>query len=141
MAESYPPMTSWKSALKGFVAGSLFVLSALNAWGFPFQALLFVVAFLVMIDSLVPYGAQPYIVTSVVAIFAGGIVSLIASITGNGIAYLVIIFIIGVIIYIDRLYHYLKRRSMHIPAKSEKELAEGEPKEEAPKEEEAVSRA
>ena len=105
----YMPILNFRSAIKGFIAGSMFALSVFNDWTLAGQAGVFILGFLILLDTFIPYGRQPYIVSSVVAAIIGIILGLVFSFWQLGSSYLVFIFIIGALVYIDRLVQRLRR--------------------------------
>ncbi|MFQ5648000.1 MAG: hypothetical protein ACE5FW_02080 [Candidatus Aenigmatarchaeota archaeon] len=107
-----PPLTHWKSALKGFLGGSLLSLGVFVPWGFGIQALIFLVGLFVMLETILPFGAYPYIVTAVVSAMAGIVVSYLFFLFGQALPWAVLILLLAALAYLYKSAHMYKVRRL-----------------------------
>ena len=98
----FGPLTDLRSIIKGVVSGSLVIGSILNELGFAVQAVLFVIGIIVFLDSIIPFGKEAYILTTVIFVVIGGLLSLVLSLTGLGVYWILIAVILGVAVYLQR---------------------------------------
>ena len=105
------PIVQWKSALKGFLAGSLISGGIANPYGIGIQAGLFVIGLLVLLDTLLPSGKEMYGVTTAMTSIAGFIIALLLSWMGYSLYYLALVVIVTVLVYINRIMDLSKKRS------------------------------
>jgi len=105
---SAPPLISLKSALKGFLGGSLLSLGVFASWGFGIQALIFLVGFFVMLETFLPFGAYPYIVTAVVFAIAGIVASYLIILAGQDLVWTAIVLIITAAVYLYKSVRMLR---------------------------------
>jgi len=102
-------IVQWKSALRGFLAGSFISGSIANPYHIAIQIVLFVIGLLVLMDILLPAGKGMYGVTSVSAAVAGFIITLLFSMFGYSTYYLVFVIIVTVLVYIN-LFRFLFKK-------------------------------
>ncbi len=103
------PIVQWKSALKGFLAGSLISGSIANPYGIGIQIVLFVIGLFVFIDTLLPSGKGMYGITTAISAVTGFIITLLLSLFGYSLYYLVFIVIVTILVYMDRFRILLKK--------------------------------
>jgi hypothetical protein len=95
-------LVHWKSMLKGLLAGSLIVGSVINPTGFA-AVILFLIGLYVLIDTIVPYGEQPYPVLTVGFALLGSIIAFAFSAAGLGIPYLVLAVVLTLLVYLSKI--------------------------------------
>ncbi len=103
-------IVQWKSALRGFLAGRLISGSIVNPYYIAIQIVLFIIGLLVLMDILLPAGKGMYGVTAASAAIAGFIITLLLSIFGYSIYYLVFVIIATVLVYINLFRFLFKKR-------------------------------
>jgi len=84
--------------LKGLLAGGLVVGGIISPFGLLIQAILFFLGVFVFIDAIIPEG-QASIVASFLSAVLGGVISLIAAVTGFSIPWIIVIVLATVVFY------------------------------------------
>lgn len=98
-----PPMMNLISAIKGFLAGGFMSLAIFTEWDPVARVLLFIIGFIMFVDAVMPVDRGLYAVTSVFFLIIGGLMGFFTGISGSGFAFLVILLIIAVVIYLDKI--------------------------------------
>jgi hypothetical protein len=104
------PITDWKLTLKGFLSGSILassVIMTFKGYDLFLYLFLFVLGFCMFIDSIIPYGRNPSIGSSVVAALIGAVISIGFYYINYIELYAVISVILSLFVYI---YTFLKRK-------------------------------
>jgi hypothetical protein len=99
----YPPLVSWKSLLKGVLGGSLIVGGLANPYGPIIQAIFFLFGLFILIDGVMVTGKGVFIVICLLSAVIFGVITLVLSAAGLGTPYIIIILIIAVFVYQDKL--------------------------------------
>ncbi len=99
----FAALTDMRSVLKGLVSGSFLIGSILNDLGFAVQAALFIIGLLIFLDSIMPFGREAFVLTTVIFAIIGGLVSLVSSLTGGGVYWIIVAVILTVAVYVERL--------------------------------------
>jgi hypothetical protein len=98
-----PPLLNLISAIKGFLAGGFMSLAVFTEWDPVARVLLFVIGFFMFVDAVMPVDRGLYAVTSVFFLIVGGLIGFFTAVAGSGLAYLVLMLIAAVVIYLDKL--------------------------------------
>jgi hypothetical protein len=102
--EEHDSLTSFGSILKGFLSGSLMAGGIANQQlGIGLQALLFLVGLAVFLDEIIPSSRNIHIITAVAFMFFGAIVSFVMSLGSGAQAFLLVVFIITIVVYLERI--------------------------------------
>ena len=99
----FAALTNIRSILKGLVSGSLIIGSILNNLGFAVQAALFIIGLFIFLDSIMPFGREAFILSTIIFAVIGGIISIVLSLTGSGIYWIIIVIILAVVVYLVRV--------------------------------------
>jgi hypothetical protein len=103
------PLLKPAAAAYGLLAGGLIGAGLFSGYGFPAQAVLFLLGFLIFLDTVIPRGRDVHIITSMLFLVFGAIASFGLSFYASGLAlFLLIIFIMAVIMYGVRAAKLLK---------------------------------
>ena len=95
-------LISWKSVLKGFLSGSLIVGSIINPFGIV-SILLFIIGAYVFIDTVIPFGEDPYPVLTVICAFIGSVIVFIISYSGLAVPYMALVVVITILLYLSKI--------------------------------------
>jgi|GEM_PF-2229542 len=98
-----PPIISFLSAIKGFLGGGFMALAAFTPWDPVGRTVLFLIGFITFVDSVMPVDRKLYAATTVFFFIIGGLAGFFTAISGSGIAYLILLLVIAVIVYIDKI--------------------------------------
>jgi len=98
-----------RAIVKGIASGSLIVGSLLNDLGFAVQAVLFIIGLAVFMDSILQFGREAFIATTIIFAVFGGIVSMVLSLAGSGVIWIIFSIILAVIIYLERILHLVEK--------------------------------
>ena len=99
----FPPLVGWKGLIKGILGGSLLIGSLANNFGLVIQAILFIFGLFIIVDGIMVSGKGVFIIICLIATVVFGTVTLVLSVAGLGVPYLLIIFIGAVILYYEIL--------------------------------------
>ena len=105
----YPPLVSWKSLLKGVLGGSMIVGGLANPYGPIIQGILFLFGILILIDGVMVTGKGVFVVICMIAAVISGVLTLILSATALVIPYIIIVLIIAVFVYKDKLLKPMRK--------------------------------
>lgn len=103
------PILESKSLLKGFLSGSLMGIGLFNPYGFAAQLILFIIGFVIFLDTVIPAGEAMYAVTATFAAIFGGFISLLSAIFEGVIFYLVLVLILTILVYLYRLRKFTQK--------------------------------
>jgi len=98
-----PPIMSFLTAIKGFISGGLMGLAAFTAWDPVGRTVLFVLGFIVLVDSVMPVDRKLYVITSIFFLIIGGLLAFFTAFAGSGMTYLIILLVAAVITYLDKI--------------------------------------
>ncbi len=98
----FAALTDIRSVLKGLVSGSLIIGSILNDLGFAVQAVLFIIGLLIFLDSIMPFGREAFVVTTVIFAVIGGFLSLLLSLMGSGVYWIAVAVVLAVVVYLEK---------------------------------------
>jgi hypothetical protein len=101
----YVPIVGKLSALKGFLSGSLMAGGLFIPYGAALQAILFIIGFLVFLDSVIPANKGIYVITTIFFLLIGTIIEFVLAATNITAASLwfILMFLLTVVIYLVRL--------------------------------------
>lgn len=101
----YVPIVGKLSALKGFLSGSLMAGGLFVPYGAVLQAILFIIGFLVFLDSVIPVNRGIYVITSVFFLLTGAVIEFILAATNITAAstWVIILFLLTLVIHFVRL--------------------------------------
>lgn len=105
----FPPLVGWKGLLKGILGGSLLVGGLSNSFGLAIQAILFIFGLFIILDGIMVSGKGVFIIICLIGAVVFGTVTLVLSVAGLGVPYMLIIFIGAVILYYEILIIPAKR--------------------------------
>lgn len=105
------PLGSWKSLFKGILGGSLISSGIFFLeFGIATQIALFIIGFLITLDSVISKTEEIYPLSVVLGFIFGFFVALFAVIGQVAFHYTMVIFILAVLLYLARLVIRLNRR-------------------------------
>ncbi len=98
------PISNFRSVVMGFFSGTFMGAGIFASYGAMLQFVLFVIGFLIVVDTVFPSGRRMYGLTTVFFLLLGSIVFLTMNIADVSLAaaYMFVIFILTVIAYIIR---------------------------------------
>jgi len=98
-----PPVLSLLCAMKGLLGGGLMSLAAFASWDPVARSVLFIIGIIIFIDSVMPVDRALYAFSSVFFYIIGGLAGFFTAISKNGFPYLVILLVLGVAVYLDKI--------------------------------------
>ena len=98
-----PPLMNALSAVKGFLAGGFMALAVFTPWDPIGRVVLFIIGFIMFVDAVMPVDRSLYAVTSVLFLIIGGLIGFFTAVAGSGLAYLIVIIIVAIVVYIDKI--------------------------------------
>lgn len=101
------PLWDASSALMGFLSGGLMSAGIFAAYGIFVQSLLFLLGFLIFLDSVIPRGEDVYIATTFIFLVIGAAVSLALSILRIELLFVIAVFLLAIMVYFVRLARHL----------------------------------
>lgn len=108
------PIVGKISALKGFLSGSLMAGGLFVPYGAALQAVLFIIGFLVFLDTIIPANKGLYGVTTIFFLFIGAVIEFALAVAdatyASASAWLIVVFLLTIIIYFVRLGIKLRLR-------------------------------
>jgi len=105
----FPPLVSWKCLLKGVAGGSLLVGGIANPYGIIIQAMLFLAGLLILMDGVMVTGKGVFIVICLIAAVVFGALTLVISMVGLGMPWLLVMLLIAAGLHYQTLARLYKR--------------------------------
>ena len=102
-------MLDAKSVVSGFLSGGLVLGGIILPLGFA-NVLLFLIGIYVLLDTVIQYGRMSYPVQTIVSFITGGVVVSVAVFSGYGTAYLIVIIILTLLVYLRKIKRFYHRR-------------------------------
>ncbi|MBL7206677.1 MAG: hypothetical protein ISS36_03705 [Candidatus Aenigmarchaeota archaeon] len=100
-------LIGWMAIIKGFISGSFIISGLVNPYGFLLQAILVVIGVVVFLDALFPHNDRIFPIETTIFFVIGAVISFLLSIYGFGILFLIVLVIISVILYLERIRKFL----------------------------------
>ena len=110
-------MVSLRSALKGFLGGSLISFGFFAPWGLLTQALIFFIGIFVLLDMFIPFGEYPYMVTGAVSTVVGIVVTYILIVMQMEASWVMVILLFTALTYFYKSLRRIKPRKFRIRKK------------------------
>ncbi|MBL7160561.1 MAG: hypothetical protein ISS93_01780 [Candidatus Aenigmarchaeota archaeon] len=105
VSHGYPPLFQKLAALKGFLAGCLFVGGFANNF-LPLQVILFAAGVFVFIDAIIPDG-HTFVMLSILFALFGGLIAGVIALVGLGFYWSILIGIVTLVYY---FYYFTKKK-------------------------------
>lgn len=98
-----PPIVSFSSAIKGLLAGGILALSLFSDFYILARILIFVIGFVVFVDSCMPVDRGLYAITTVFFLVVSGFIGYTFIGSGQSLIYLIIMLILGIFVYLNKI--------------------------------------
>jgi hypothetical protein len=98
-----PPIINLYSAIKGFLSGGFMALSVFTPWDPVARIILIIIGFIIFVDAVMPVDRALYAVTSAFFFIIGGLLGFFTGVAGSGFVFFVLIIIIAVVVYLDKI--------------------------------------
>ena len=87
-------------AAKGFVSGGLLSLAVFSLFDPIIRIIMFIIGFIVFVDSVMPRESKFYAVTVVFFLVISGLIGFFSTITGMDMVYMVVVLVMLIIVYL-----------------------------------------